>query len=262
MKENKYYTTKLQAGLGIIEETRILLELWQKDMKVPDLYHIALDSGLFPNVSARRLRNIVAECFAPRYLIPKGCPALILKELKDKISNLAFSQILFLYTARANLILADFIKKIYWDKYSSGQDIIDNETAKTFVIEANREGKMKAPWSESTIRRVSSYLTGCCADFGMLESGQKRKRKIIPFRIQETTAAFLMYDLHFGGFGNNSVISASDWELFGLHKDDIRDELKRLSLKGFFLVQSAGEAIRIEWQYKNWEKFIYAITER
>jgi len=260
MNKKEFYTTKLSAGLGLIEETRILLDFWQPGMKAPELFKMALNSGHFPNISARRLKNIISECFAPRYLVSKNYPAFILEKLKDSISSSEFSQILFLFTARANLILADFVKKVYWDRYSFGHDTISNDAAKDFVTEADSQGKMIKPWSASTIQRASSYLTGCCADFGMLENGRRRVRKIIPFRIKQTTVALLMYDLHFSGLGNNAVIAAPDWELFGLEKADLRDELKRLSHKGFFIVQSAGQAIRIEWPYKNWEELIHVIT--
>ena len=84
MNNGKLYTTQLQAGLGVIDETRMILDLWQPGMKASALYQTALDSGCFPNVTARRLRNIVAECFAPRYLVNDGSPAALLKDLKKK----------------------------------------------------------------------------------------------------------------------------------------------------------------------------------
>jgi uncharacterized iron-regulated membrane protein len=49
--------------------------------------------------------------------------------------------------------------------------------APEFVIQANHDGRTSIAWSETTIRRVSSYLTGCCADFGLLESGAKSVRR-------------------------------------------------------------------------------------
>jgi hypothetical protein len=44
------YTTQFQAGLGMVEETRILLDLWQPGMTAPELFQQALDSGDFPNI--------------------------------------------------------------------------------------------------------------------------------------------------------------------------------------------------------------------
>lgn len=261
MKNNRFYTTQLQAGLGLIEETRTLLDLWQSGMKAPNLFQAALDSGYFPNISARRLRNIVSECFAPRYLVSKDYPAIVLKKLKKRFSSSEFSQMLFLFTARANLILADFVKMVYWNRYSSGHDTISNDAAKNFVIQGNQQGKTTRPWSESTVRRVSAYLTGCCADFGMLENGRRAVRKIVPCRIEQTTIALMAYDFHFSGLGDNALISHPDWGLFGLKNEDLTDELKRLALKGFFIIQTAGDVIRIGWSYKNWEDLIHVITE-
>ena len=150
---------------------------------------------------------------------------------------------------------------VYWPKYASGQDSISNDDAKNFVIEANQNGKTIRYWSDSTIKRVSRYLTGCCADFGMLEKGRKSVRKIIPFRMEQKTTALLAYDLHFAGFGDNAIITHPDWELFGLQKEDLKEDMKRLSLKGFFIIQSAGDVIRIGWHYKSWEELIHVIAK-
>lgn len=259
---NKLYTTQLQAGLGVISETGTLLDLWQPGMTAPELYQRALDSGNFPNISARRLRNIITECFSPRYLVADDFPAALLKKLKEILSTKEFLQLLFLYTSRANKILADFVKMVYWPKYGGGQQSLSNEEAKTFVVEANRQGKTTRYWSESTIRRVSAYLTGCCAEFGLLENGRKSVRKIKPVRIEQQTFAVLVYDLHFAGFGDNAVVAHPDWGLFGLQKEDVKDELKRLSLKGFVILQSAGDVIRIGWNYKTWEDLIHVIHKR
>ena len=87
---NKFYTTQLGAGLGLITETRTLLDIWKPKMTSTELYQLALDSGAFPNVTARRLRNIVAECFAPRYLLMNGTPAFLLKSLSTILSASAF----------------------------------------------------------------------------------------------------------------------------------------------------------------------------
>ena len=64
----QYYTTQLGAGLGLAEETKLLLTLYEPSMTVAELYENALSSGMFPMVTARRLRNIIAECFSPRYM--------------------------------------------------------------------------------------------------------------------------------------------------------------------------------------------------
>lgn len=258
---SRLYTTQLQAGLGMIQETRILLNLWTRGMSAKQLYKNALESGFFPSMSARRLHNLITECFAPRLLKNDGTPAAYLKCLITSLNQRELEQVLFIYTCRANTILEDFICYFFWPYYSSGQDVITNKDAREFVVRANQQGLTTKSWSESTIRRVSAYLTGACADFGFLERGPKSTRKILSTKIEQNVAAVLAYDLHFSGLGDNTLAYHPNWMLFGMDHHDVIAELKRLSLRGLFVVQTAGDVIRIGWQCKNLEELSSAISQ-
>lgn len=255
------YTTQLQAGLGMIEETRILLDLWHVDMNVTALNQAALQSGRFPNMSARRLRNVVVECFAPRYLREREAPAQLLQDVREVLSGREFEQLLFIYTCRANPILADFVREVHWSAYTSGHLTLSNKDASAFVTRANQDGKTSTGWAHSTIRRVAGYLTGCCADFGLLERGRKSVRRIQSYRIEPRIAAILAYDLHFAGLGDNRVVGDPQWALFGMDTPDVLDELKRLALKGVLLVQHAGGVTHIGWQHKTMKELIDALAQ-
>ena len=245
------YTTQLQAGLGLIAETRRLLCLWEPGMSSTALYQAALKSGQFPNVSARRLMNVVRECFAPRYLVEDGKPAQRLKQLDGALSPTELSQLFFLHTCRANLILADFVRTVYWSFYAAGRDTIGNDDAREFVLRANQEGRTAKPWSASTIRRVAGYLTGCCAGLPLARIRSKKVRKILPYRIEPRAAAVLAYEMHFAGRGDNAIVADPDWALFGMDQSGILDEFKRLALKGLLIVQTAADVTRIAWPCKN-----------
>jgi bacteriophage exclusion system BrxA-like protein len=255
------YTTQLQAGLGMIDESRSLLDLWHDGMSPSALSKAALESGRFPTMSARRVRNLVVECFAPRCLAAEPKPAFILRRLVNVLSPREFSQLLFLYACRANAILGDFVREVYWSLYAAGRETISNDDAAEFVVRANQLGKTSKLWSEATIRRVSSYLTGCCADFGLLDSGAKSVRRILPYRIEMRVAALLAYELHFAGRSDNRIVADRDWLLFGFDRDDVLGELKRLALKGLLIVQSAGGVTRIGWQHKTIDEVIHVLAE-
>lgn len=259
MTEN-LYTTQLQAGLGMIAETKVILDLWKPGMSTQKLYQASLDSGRFPTVSARRLRNLVAECFAPRFLIGDGKPAAELKLLLPILSAREFEQVLFIHTCRAVSILGAFVREVYWYAYTAGRSSLSNQEAWDFVVRANEDGRTAKPWSDSTRRRVAGYLTGACADFGLLERDTRNVRRIIPFRIEPRVAIVLAYDLHFSGQGDNGVVAHTDWELFGLDRSGVLDELKRLALKGLFIVQSAGNVTRIGWQCRTMKELKDAIA--
>lgn len=255
------YTTQLGAGLGAIDETLVLLELWQPSMDGQALLHAALQSGRFPNMSARRLRNLVTECFAPRYLVDQGRPACLLQQLAPALARRELQQVLFVYTCRANGILADFVREVYWCAYTSGRDTVSNLEARRWVTQANQEGKTTRPWSPGMIVQVSGYLTGCSADFGLLEGGRRIVRRILPFRIEPRVAAILAYELHFAGHGDNSILAHDEWALFGLERDDVLDELKRLALRGLLIVQAAGDVARIGWPCKNLEELAHVLAQ-
>lgn len=261
MAEAKPYTTQLQAGLGLVNETKALLDLWSPGMSVVQLHQVALESGRFPTVTARRLRNIVAECFAPRYLVSGGAPAVHLKRLSATLSNADLTQLMLVFTSRANPILGDFVRHVYWARYAGGYTQISNDDARTFVERGIDDGKTVKRWSETTVRRISAYLTGCCADYGLLERGQKTSRRIIPFRISSSAAAYLAYELHFSGVGDNALLTHEDWQLFGLAREDVLEEIKRLSLKGLLIVQAAGDMIRISWTQQNMETLCDVLTQ-
>lgn len=247
------YTTQLQAGLGLIDETKVLLDIWQPGQNASQLYQAALDSGRFPNVTARRLRNVVAECFAPRYLANQGIAAQHMKSLSGRLNSGDLLQLFLLFTARANPILADFICYVYWDRYASGYTQISNDDAKVFVQRGIDDGKTSKCWSETTVRRVSAYLTGCCADYGLLEKGTRSTRRMLAFRLSQSVAAYLAYDLHFSGLGDAAVINHEDWRLFGLSREEVIEELRRLSLKGFLIFQAGGDVTRISWKHPTME---------
>jgi len=260
VSQQLYYTTQLQAGLGLLEETRQLLQVYQPGMSASQLYEAALASGRFPLITARRLRNIVVECFAPRYMRDPYVAAR-LKSLVDHFTTAELNQLLFIYTARANLVLADFVREVYWARYSAGRNDLQLEDARTFVTNSVREGKTQKPWSETTIKRISSYLMGCCADYGLLTTTGRNQRSIAAYRILPKVAAYLAYDLKFSGLGDNQIVSSSDWDLFGLERTDVRDQLKRLSLQGLLIFQAASDVVHIGWTYKSMEELIDVIAQ-
>lgn len=255
------YTTQLQAGLGMIDETNSLLSLWRKDMSITELSSAALDSGVFPQMSARRVRNVVAECFAPRYMIDQGRPASWVKQLKEKLTRENLLQVLFIYTCRANQILADFVRQVYWPAYAAGKVVIEKQDAIDFVVRSNQDGLTSKLWSESTVKRVSSYLIGCCADFGLLAGGaRKSTREINAYHIDRSTTLFLAYDLHLSaGQSDNAMIANLDWRLFGLETGDVIAQLRQLMTDDHFVIQSAGGLVNIAWKYKDMESVINVI---
>ncbi len=52
-----------------------------------------------------------------------------------------------------------------------------------------------------------------------------------------------------------------DWQLFGLDRQDVLEEMRRLSLKGFLLIQSAGDMVRVSWKIPTLEALCDVLSQ-
>jgi hypothetical protein len=262
MGNDKSYTTQFQAGLGMIHETLDLLRLWVPGDNRTSLVKKVITSGLFSRTTARRARNIVAEMFAPRFLTNERPGAGYLKQLvSDGHSIDDLKQLFFLYTSRAQVILADFLGEVYWPRYSAGAHVLNRVEAENFIQRALHNGKMRKRWTEATIRRVSAYLLGCCVDFGLVSSTGRSRWTISRFAIRPNVALYLAYELHFSGLSDVAVIESANWRYFGLEPNDVVNQLKGLSNNGHLIMQATTDLVHISWKYPSMEDCIRAIAK-
>lgn len=259
MSEAKY-TAALAKGHGIIEETLALLEVWKVGMSAQNLARIAIQEGILRKATAKRTKDLVVRVFAPRYLVNDGRPAKQLKMLINEGINVeSIEQLFFIYTARANLVLHDFVREDYWGKYSAGSTEISSADARRFLENAYTMGRLPQRWSEEMTSRIARGLYGCLADFKLCENTKKSSRKMLPFNISSLTSLYLAHELHFTSYSDNGILDHPDWQLFGLEKREVIQELQRVS-NDHFILQFSGELLRISWKYQSMEEAIHAIA--
>lgn len=263
MDEKRLYTTQLGAGQGMIQESLDLLQIWEPGETRAQLAEKVIAQGLFARATARRARNIVAEMFAPRLLTGDAHAARWLKFLLSHgFPGESLTQLLFLYTARAQAIFADFLVEVFWRKYGAGASSLNRQDAERFVLHAMDSGRMATRWSESMVERVSGYLVGCCGNFGLLSQSRGSSRTIQRFSMRLDVSLYLAYELHFAGLSDAAVIQHKDWLLFGFEPREVLERLKSLANDGHFVVQSSGELTQISWKYKTMEDCLHALTQR
>lgn len=247
----------------MVPETLDLLRIWEPGMIPAQLANRVVETGLFSRATARRARNLVAEMFAPRYLVGGGTVAARLKYLiEQRFSHDSLVQLFYLQTARAQHIFRDFVIEVYWPKYMAGGSSLNRCDAENFIHRALDAERMKMRWSESSIKRVSGYLLGCCADFGLLDHGGRNERSIKRFTIRPDVALYLAYDLHCQGVSDMALVQHLDWRLFGLEAQDVIRQLNTLSHNGHLLIQSGADLVQISWKYRDMEGCLNALTER
>lgn len=256
----KKYTTALSKAQGMFEETLALFAVWTPGMASTELVSIAVEGGILSKATAKRARDIIAEQFAPRYLVDDAKPARQIKILLDaRISLSKLKKILLIHTARANAVLYDYICETYWPKYQVGLETVSKDDALQFLENAINTGRHPTRWSDTMMGRVASYLGGCLADFGLVEEGRKSTRRILQYKIDRLTLLYLVHDIHFSGYNNSGIIDHPDWKLFGLEGIDVVRELQRVS-NDHFILQYSGELIRFSWNYNSMEDALRGIA--
>lgn len=253
------YNIELSKGTGLVSETLALLTVYNPTQSKSELTENVISSDILVKNSPARIKDIVQIGFYKRYMKDDSTIPMHLKSLYEAhLSIEVLSQIFLIYTVRANPILRDFIKEIYWPSVKNGADKIDFTDSRKFIEDKIKFSDKISGWSESTQKRMASYLIATLVDFRLLA----KTRKILPFFMKDITAEYLAHDLHFSGLGDNSLLASPDWETFGYSNFETVSHLERLSFQGAFIFQHSGEMVNIEWNYLTFEEFINGIRHK
>lgn len=254
--KDKLYNIELCKGTGLIQETLLLLNLYHFGMTKQEMTKEAIVSNVLVKASDKRIKDIVEIAFYKRYVnddpsIPVNLQVLVNKSLGLDV----ITQLFLIYTARVNLILMDFIIHVYWPEVRKGIKDLDFNYSRKFIAETIRQTDLISGWSETTQKRMASYIISTLVDFRFLDKERKEK----PVFLHDFTANYLAHELHFKGLSDNAIVEAEEWKLFGYSRFETIKHLERLSFQGHFIFQNSGEIIKINWSYKNMQEFTHAI---
>jgi hypothetical protein len=94
------YNVELNRGTGLIQETLVLLDLYQLGMTKQDLTKKAIEGDVLVKSLNKRIKDIVEVAFYKRYVNEDPFVPLYLKSLLDKYSSLdVIAQLFLIYTA-------------------------------------------------------------------------------------------------------------------------------------------------------------------
>jgi hypothetical protein len=254
MKE-KQYNIDLCKGTGLIQETILLLMMYKSGLSKQEMTREAITSNILVKASDKRIKDIVEIAFFKRYVnddpsIPVNLQVLLTKSLSLDV----VTQLFLIYTSRANLILMDFIIQVYWPEVRKGTKDLNFNYSRKFISETIRQTDLISGWSETTQKRMASYIISTLVDFRFLD----KERKVKPVFLHDFTANYLAHELHFKGLSDNAIVESNDWKLFGYSRLDTINHLERLSFQGHFIFQNSGEIVKINWSYKNMQEFTHA----
>jgi hypothetical protein len=250
MSLTKYpYNTNLAKGTGFINETLTLIEFYEESDTKQSFLTRCIYSNILDKSTEHRTKDIISLVFFYRYWNGTKNVIQSLKELRQNGLSLdGLKSLLFVFTARANRVFYDFVLEI---NHSTQNDKVTTFTANRFLLNAISLN-MAPPWSDSMIKRVSSYLITCLKDFDLLDMEGYLKTGFPDQKVIN----YLIHELHFEGKRDVEIVRDSIWALFGITENMIIKEMEKISFRGTFIFQFSGEILKIGWNYDNMEEFL------
>ena len=265
----EFYTSRACKGSALLADTRALLRAWNPGDTAEVLEHRALSQDILGKATAQRVHDVVRRVFAPRYLGRPSSPqqtqpdpfARYLKRLLEaNPPGDWFRDLCLIYAARTDVVLRDVLVVHYPQALAEGRTRLNKDSIHEFLRQAELNGRMKTPWSDTVRRRVAAGLSRQLTEFGLLSNPHPTGRDLLRFRPCKRAIAFLAHEIHFSGASDAGLMEHPDWRLWQLDREALRQELDELSRDGLWIFQAAGSVVRIAWTYSTMQEAVDAIA--
>lgn len=260
LSESVPYTIAISKGSALLPEMKALLRAWMPEEPLKEFSERVVQEDVLGKTTAQRAKDVVRRVFANRFLVPDQAPAKYLHRLLQRNkSGQLFSDLCLLYSSRNDALLQGVIVSVYWPAVAEGHIFISPKEVIQFFRQAEEQGRIPSPWSESVKIKVARGLLRALVEYGLIREAH-RQREIIMFRPADETIVFLAYEMHFRGLSDAGMVAHGDWNLFGLKERDVIVAMDRLGGEGWWLTQAAGSVIRVSWKYNLMEEVVDALA--
>ncbi len=254
-----YKTTRLMIGNFPLEEIRILLSNWLPGERNVDFTNRLISSGILDKKTASAVVGKV-RMFKGWFEYPDDRAAQRLQKLVKKGGD---SQILrelvFLYKARTEPILRDFLIDVYWPAVERGEIYLSSQTVYEFIHQKQRSGQLNSDLTKSVVIHLQRAITGSLVNAGLLEQ-RKSLWEYLTYRASDFLVTYLAFDLHFDGQSDNLLVDHPDWNIFGFERSHLVERLAQLEKESGMIVQHAGSLVRITWLYPSMDEVLDAYS--
>jgi hypothetical protein len=257
MSTDRRYTIALCKGGALVDETRTLVRHWTPGEEVGRFVDRILRENILARATAHRTKDIVRRVFARRFLFPTDTPARRLKRLvRKKTLRRLFTEVVFLYAARADNLLYDFTTEVFWPACRRGRSALTTEDVLTFLAEAADRGRIEHSWSAEVQVKIARGVLSTLRDVEFLRYERGSRRAVVPYHLSCEGVAYLAQELHDEGLSDFAICNHPDWKLFGLDRERLLGRFDALAEDLGLLAQRAGSVVRITWKQASVEELI------
>jgi hypothetical protein len=176
------------------------------------------------------------------------------------MSAAAIDRILYFHATRADRLLHDVVTEVLVPLKARGISAIRIAEVQAIVAQWVREGNTPAPWSDSTILRVTQGLLATLRDFGVLH-GAVHKR-IAPAYLPVEAFAYVAFYLKQLQPSGSRLIDLGDWTLFFLPPQGVERFLIEAHQRGLLEYHAAGSVTRLTFPAASIAEYADVLAQR
>jgi len=172
------------------------------------------------------------------------------KELIENIfqNNISLHErelVLFWQFALNNRLFRDISSKVFMKIYFSGRTGISKEDIIAYLKEFIQQNhSLNITWSENTIHMLATKYLSFMTKLNFVEGARKKTFKYI--RISDELLTIFIYFAKLFNSRTKNILENEMLLLSFVETIDIKERLKKLSLKGFFYIDYNGVSLNIE----------------
>jgi BrxA len=236
------YHTRVQKGGALLNEMRLLVRSWHKDMTEDQA---AATRTLLGKKTLARSRDTLTRSFVPRFV--HGDPPeawRIVRCLEDTNADPeTLRPVYYWITARSDRLLYDYVTQELVHADRSGDGLV--RIQETIAWIRRQLKRTHLDWSPIVTVKVARGLLAALRDFRILE-GARRKR-LAPAHLPMESFCYVAFCLYKLGVGGESLVNHTDWRLFLLTPTLVESLFLNAHQHNFLEYYSAGRVYRIDF---------------
>lgn len=243
------FSSNIQKGGALLDDSRRLVEAWSNDLSAAENLTRILDENILGKRSRMRADDVVRRILKPRFVDPG---AHVVTALRGLLSNPpSFREACYYEASRDDRLLAVFAEEHLFESFRAGRTTVTVEET-TDWLEVLADKGDAPPWSDTVRTKVARGLLAALRDFAILE-GAANKRFATP-RMTPLGFSYVAFREHEQGRSSRALVDSHIWRRWLLDDSRIGDLFVQAERLGVLRFSRVGSSVRIDWAVTNLEE--------
>jgi Putative inner membrane protein (DUF1819) len=242
----KVLTSNIMKVGAHLDDTRALVEVWDRDLSVDRNLERIVDENLLGLPSRSRAHDVVTRALRPRFIAPDAGIIEALAAVAHYPD--VFRDACYYELARVEALVAAFAEEKLFEWWIDGRTAIGTGDARQWIDKLTADGRVP-DWSPNIRTRVARSLLAALRDLGRLVGARSSPRKeIVRPGVSSSGFAYTAFRLHQQGESSRGILNSPVWSLWLLDANRVDELMHAVAGRGAAFYSVAGSSLRIDWR--------------